>query len=549
MLLILEREQFLKLFKFGEIKISINRFIDGFDIDGGKSNIPIELIEAQMPLFEQDHELLILEIAKDVITLKPDISIKISHVRRIYPLTEEASKYLVGRMHPSIVIQKPIFEKLVNEIKINRDFNLRVKAWEALAAVFSLDKSLVIDFSEEIKNGIKARLNLSPNKNKNFLHCLLCFNRNPIYPQGYIEYLFKAATVFVEMKGGTEIDFERGPLYKYLESNISKFSKLSLEESISQLKECLESKALIDELDKQYTNLDALTVGIRFLYFKDILNKNNFDLKIIKNEIDILNRQKPKEVAVVLQMIGMLFNFDNLYSSLYELNSIPIFNQVIDPGVFEQNRILRKALQDEKTKLELLKNELDGNVKSIEGLNSKVSNEVTIIGDSQNNKNINSRLSEMPTSQELNKKTEIVASSNITKKGKSNLSTESPIILKNSAKGTKTRNNPVKLINEISPSTIEEKPGDLFNQPNSSISSDPLFFDHLKINKIVQIVKESNIINDQYHVEKFSEAILNYAEKGASRTNLLNEIEELKKDLRFSQEVENKLKQIIDSIV
>ena len=318
MLLILERENFIKLFKFGEIKISINRFIDGYDVENGKSNLPIELLDAKMPLFEQDHEVLILEIPKEYVTIATEISVKIKHIRKIFPLSEEANKYLIGRMHPRIVIQQPVFELQVNEVKKNREFRLRIKAWESLASIFQIDKGIVIEYSEEIMDGIKARMYpTSKSKHRRYFHHLICFNRNPIYPQGNVEYLFKAGSVFVQMKDGTESDFERGPYYKFLESNVAEFSKLNLGECISFIKGRIESKSLIEELSKQYPKIDALTVGICFLYFKDILNISNYDLENIKDDIEVLKKIKPIEIAIVLQMIGMLFNFDNLVPNNY----------------------------------------------------------------------------------------------------------------------------------------------------------------------------------------------------------------------------------------
>ena len=384
MLLLLERDQFIKLFKFGEIKISVNRFIDGYDVEAGKTTIPIKLLDAKMPLFEQDHEVLILEIPKENVTIGTEISVKIRHIRKIFPLSEEASKYLIGRMHPSIVIQKPVFESQVNEVKKNRDFDLRIKAWESLASIFQIDKTKVIDYSEEIIEGIKARISLTnKHKHKKYLHNLICFNRNPIYPQGNIEYLFKAGSVFVQMKDGTESDFEQGPYYKFLNNNISEFSKLDLGECISNVKRRVESKGLIDELSKQYPKIDALTVGVCFLYFRDILNKSNYNLVRIKDDIEILKIQKPIEIAIVLQMIGMFFNFDNLYGSLYELRPIPIFNKEVDPLMVEQNKNFKIYKQELENKSDQMKNELDRKEEMISNLNHKITNEYITLKDSQ----------------------------------------------------------------------------------------------------------------------------------------------------------------------
>lgn len=371
MILILERDQFLKLFKFGEIKIPVSRFIDGFDVDNGRSEISVDLLDSKMPLFEQDHEVLILEIPKEALLVSTDVSVKLSNVRKIYPLTEEANRYLIGRMHPQIVIQKPVFEQLVQEIKIKRDFNLRLKAWDSLARLFKIEKSFTLDYSKEIEEGIRSRLvQNGKNKHKPYLHNLICFNRNPIYPQGNVEFLLKAGSVFVQMKGGNELDYERGPFYKYIISNSSKLSRMSLQESISNTESSSEFKPLSDELSRQYPKLDAFMVGVWYLYFIEILNKNSYDLSKIKSNIDLLKGQNQNETAVILQMVGVLFSFDNLYSSFYELNSIPIFNHNVDPGISEQVKILKKNLQQEKEKNDELKFVLDQKEKIIEDINS-----------------------------------------------------------------------------------------------------------------------------------------------------------------------------------
>jgi hypothetical protein len=384
MLLFIEREQFLKLFKFGEIKIPATRFVDGYDPASGKSDIPIEILDSRLPLFEQDHEVLILEIPKDVIILGVEISVKISHVRKIYPLTEEADRFLTGRMNPSIIFQLPIFEKLVNELKIHRDFRYRLKAWEALAVIFQVDREFVNDYTQEITDGLKNRLGYSNSaKRRNYLFSLICFNRNPVYPQGYIEYLFKAASVFVEMKNGSENDFERGPLYKFLENKSFDFKGLLLNECILRFKSSLESKPLIDELSKQYPKIDILIVGTWFLYLKDKLNKNSYNLSLIKDDIHNLKSKFPKETAVLLYMIGMLFGFDNLYASLYELNSIPIYNKNPGLGISEQNKDLKRKIQEERIKSDQLKFDYDRSLKLIEDMEVQINQTQKAIINSQ----------------------------------------------------------------------------------------------------------------------------------------------------------------------
>ena len=383
MLLIIERDQFLKLFKFGEIKIPLSRFIDGFDVENNKSAITAETLESRMPLFEQDHELLILEISKEILTIAPEISLKLSQVSKIYPLTDEADRYLFGKLNQKIVLQKPVFENQVQEVKIRRDFNLRIKAADSLAILFKVDKSLAGAYYDEIEDGIKTRLGQkSMAMHKKYIYNLICFNRNPIYPQGNAEYTLKAGSVFVQMKGGSESDYEHGPFYEFHLSNAQLYAGMSMEDSLRNTYKRPESKTLLEELHKQYSKIDVFSIGAWFLYFKDKLNKSSYDLAIIKEEVERLNVSQPVETAVIIQIIGMLFNFENLYESFYTLSSIPIFNKNLDPGISEQNRILKKSLQVEKERYDQLNFILGQKEKRIEELEAKLADKLKTVQDS-----------------------------------------------------------------------------------------------------------------------------------------------------------------------
>lgn len=520
MLLILERDQFLKLFKFGEIKISINRFIDSYDVENGKSKIPLEILDNKMPLFEQDHEILILEIPKEKLVIGTDITVKVSSVNKIYPLTEEAERYLVGRMHPLIVIQRPVFENLVHAIKIKRDFNLRINAWNALSFIFKVDKELANDYIPEIEDGVRTRLGqISKNKRKQFLHNLICFNRNPIYPSGNIEYLYKVGSVFVQMKDGKESDFERGPYYKFLEVNSSKFSKLKLDECISIIKKSSESKLLLDELSKQYPKIDIFSVGVWFLYFKDVLNKNNSDLVKIKDDIENLKGKKlNEEVAIILLIIGMLFNFDNLYGSIYELNSIPIFSSNTEPGILEQNKNLKRYLQEEKAKFDQLKKEFDITEKLANDLKYKIRNDVNPTADSQKQIKsfIDSVLEFHPLFfDELKEKKPEIINKYLKKDDGKELKVDTTALqqtnmLVEEIKGVKTDSTEVLSITTFTESEVDTIPIDAIDVPSTSLdnSSDDSLNSNFQDEKDaktditkVSIVNEPDSSNVPYHAE------------------------------------------------
>ena len=168
MFIILERDKFTKLFKFGEIKVGANRLIDGFQADTIAEKIDKKALDAKLPIFEQDHEIIILEVFKEKIKIEMEISVKMSFVKRIFPLTKDGQSFLRGKINPNIIIQDPLLEKLVNEIKVERDLRIRRRAKDALYKLFRIDKSLALQYANEIEEGIMFRLyqNNKPAANK-----------------------------------------------------------------------------------------------------------------------------------------------------------------------------------------------------------------------------------------------------------------------------------------------------------------------------------------------------------------------------------------------
>lgn len=359
MLIILERDRFIKLFKFGELKVNINRFIDGYDTIDKYRKIPVELLDDKIPFFEQDHEVLVLEIHKEELSITPEILLRISQVRKVFPLTAEAKRFLIGKMNPLIVLHDPLFDEQAKKLKINRDLKLRIRAKDSLLRLYGINKSFSASYDQVIEQGIKVRLNSLDKPDKgNYLFHLISFNRNPVYPSGSIEYLFKAASVFVEMNGGTEKVFESGPFYEFLKANSSNLSGRKLSECITFVLNSKESETIKSELKKQYPEVDTFTIGVWYLYFKDKLNQNDYDLEVISDEIISLKESSPKEIAVILHMLGVLFSFDNLYESIYKMKKIPIFDQTPLPGIAEQKEKLLKQLREKDDVIVQLEKEI-----------------------------------------------------------------------------------------------------------------------------------------------------------------------------------------------
>ena len=80
MIVAIERTKFTYLYKYNQIRVDINQLIDeSTDVLKGMLtndlNRLIQLFNVAIPLFEQDHEIILLEIDKSKMNLQNGISI------------------------------------------------------------------------------------------------------------------------------------------------------------------------------------------------------------------------------------------------------------------------------------------------------------------------------------------------------------------------------------------------------------------------------------------------------------------------------------------
>lgn len=552
MLIIIERDRFIKLFKLGELKVSINRFIDGYGTIDQYRKISIDLIDAKTPFFEQDHELLILEILKEALTIDYETTIKISQVRRIFPLSDVAKQYLIGKINPHIILHEPILDEQIKELKIKRDFRLRIRAKDSLLSLFGIHKSHSASYDNEIEQGIKARITFADNSKKStYLFHLLNFNRNPVYPSGSIEYIFKAASVFVEMKGGTEKDFESGPFYKFLKANLNNLFGRKLSECITFVLNSKESEPIKSELKKQYPELDAFIVGVWFLYFKDKLNKNEYDLGVISEEIISLKESSPKEIAVILLMLGMLFSFDNLYESIYKIRKIPIFNITPKLGHSERNDELLSKLQAKEVEVVQLKKENAELRVANAGIPFTPSTALVKLEEQDL----------IPKSQSDSfKKKEIIS-----EKPKNELKHRQEKVREKDSNHPKTVEEPATVSRsrknkpDLEPNKTNKKSGKKKQSKKDEVNlftSSPKFvetkkktqYNEAELKEIVSLIKKNKLLKDKKELETVCNAILINADKGCNYDQLSNEIEVLKKDHGFTEEVAKRIISIIKEV-
>lgn len=338
MIVAIERNRFIYLYKYNQIRVDINQLIDQ-PIDKLVSmlqsnfNQALLLFNSAIPLFEQDHEVILLEVDKSKINFYDGIEFSFESILCIYPLTILGSKLLEGKISDDFIVEKPVFENIIESLKVLRSMNFRRSTSQKLLTHFKIDNILnesIISFIEESVNKILLDKK-QPQKFNTFLDHLIAFNKTPSYiPDGNIEHISKVGAIAMKYLGKSEEVFTNGPFYKSSSKYKSVINNKSHLDSYldfisiddSELKTSYEK--MVELISKDYNNVDIFKVSYFFLAFKSYINKHDNNIEGISNEIDELIKNDKNTSAFVLSLLGYTFSFENIYEGFYKLLNAPL---------------------------------------------------------------------------------------------------------------------------------------------------------------------------------------------------------------------------------
>ena len=401
MILAIERSRFIYLYKYNEISVDANQIID-LSINSIKKlciddkNKTIEYFNKILPIFEQDHEVILLEIDKNQTTVESKIKIYFNAVLSIYPLTNIGNQLLQGKINDNFLINEPLFEGIIQEVKLNRSIELRRLAANKILDIFSLN----IDNQKLhlVENSLRKILsNFSVNNNfDSFLDYLISYNKTPNnIPDGNIEFFCKIGIIVLNSKGIDESNFFKGPFYKSCLANRNLINDESIinsyynfiENNDKELRQSLEK--LKSNINFKNLDIDIFKAAYFFLSYKSFLNKNDKDLSLLKTEIDKLIFDDKKTASFVLVMLGFAFSFELLYESLHNLNNAPLIKTIPIDSHNEKSIYIENIKKETFTKKHNDKNieiEVNDNEKSI--VSGEISEPIVVyenIINSQNN--------------------------------------------------------------------------------------------------------------------------------------------------------------------
>lgn len=338
MIVAIERNKFTYLYKYSQIKMNINQLID-MSIEEMMSIIEsdfhqiLNLFNKTLPLFEQDHEVLLLDIDKSIIKINDGIILSFDSILCIYPLTKIAAQLLEGKINDDFIIKLPIFESVIESLKITRSMEFRRNCSEKLLANFNVQTVLDKETISNIELAVQKNL-LDKNQSQvftNFLDYLVSYNKTPSYiPDGNIEHISKIGAIAIKYIGKQEEVFTNGPFYKsslkHKNEINSKSYLTSYQNFISINDNELRSSCdkMVEIISKDYHNIDIFKISYFYLAFKSYINQNDNNIEGLYNEIHELIKIDRDTAAFVISLIGYTFSIETIYEGLHRLSNAPL---------------------------------------------------------------------------------------------------------------------------------------------------------------------------------------------------------------------------------
>jgi hypothetical protein len=381
MIVAIERTKFTYLYKYNQIRVDINQLIDKStnklkDMLNNDLNNLIQLFNKALPLFEQDHEIILLEIDKSKINLQDGILISFDSIHCIYPLTKTGLQLLDGKINDDFILEPPVFENAIEALRFSRSMAYRRATSIKLLIHYNLDALLQRSMLSLIESAVEKNLldKSKPQVFNTFLDHLIAYNKTPSYiPDGNIEHICKIGAVAIKYLDKPEEVFTNGPFYKSSIKYKSKINSHSFLTSYldfnsiadSDLKSSIEK--MVEIISKDYIGIDVFKVSFFFLAFKSFLNQHDNNIELLHNEIEALIANDKQSASFVLAMLGYTFSIESIYEGLHKISNAPLLKSTqskisaeiekrkrIEAEIEKKNELEKAAIEQERIRLSQL---------------------------------------------------------------------------------------------------------------------------------------------------------------------------------------------------
>ncbi len=329
---IISRDEFISLYKFGNININTNFIILNSD---NRVNEIIKLLN-YMP-FSQDEDYLILKFKDDDCLvgecfneIKTIFNLKIKKIKDVYTLSEKAQYFYKTKFNKRINFQIIPYKNILIEVtnfSAIKDMNLGI---DILFEEYNLGNKEKIEFElgDDLKESFLTIDSYLETNFKNIYLDILFYKRENKFEKEDVGYILDLIIVTIlkerkyeiinKFKQG-ELKLNNSPTY----NNIINSNKNTLFEYIDFIKKS-DDENIKKFLDK--INISILISGAIFLKIKYLLiNKNaKYKYEINKTIADFKDLYF-NEVSISLYLIGLVFGYKGLYDDYYNFINLDIF--------------------------------------------------------------------------------------------------------------------------------------------------------------------------------------------------------------------------------
>lgn len=384
-IIILERSELNYLIKYDSLRASSDRIIN-FSYNEFKQlseNMKVSLLQNSLPIYEQDHEVLLIEYNTRLIGYDNSPTLEFNGISSIIPLTEIGARLLSSKLNINFKISGPLDSEVYKSFFYNRDNILRNKAGQQLCSIYKVpipDEEFISDFKRATLFQIN---NINPEGNDSTLAHLIDFNVTPSFiPEGNIEALIKSACVGMKKLSKEIEQITRSMFYSFVIEEKETINRKSLFQAIQYVQDKIElnedAKIRFNQLkstlseDGKYGN--AFLLFSYYYSLKKEIEKNDYDISAPKNNILELKHYDIEAASKALFMLGYTFSIQTISKSMQSFSKSTLlktqkklnlewYPKVIKPKVIEESKLEKTNIDiDNKHKQNSNKSDKEGAV-------------------------------------------------------------------------------------------------------------------------------------------------------------------------------------------
>lgn len=332
-IIILFRSELNYLIKYDRLRTSSDRIIQLSynEFDKLSEDRQVSFLQNSMPIYEQEHEVLLIEYSRNLEYDNAPL-LKFEGIQSIIPLSDIGSRLLSSKLNKDFRIAEPINPSVYISFTNYRSHILRNEAGTELCSIYELEVPKD-DFISDFKAATLFQLNnQSPGKNDSTLAHLVDFNTTPSFiPEGNIEALIKSACIGMRKLGQDVEKITKSAFYNFVIQRKSEINQKSLFKAVQyidkntidddELKRFNKLKDTLSENDKYPS---AFLLFTYFYYLKRLMEKNHYNIEIIKENILELKYYDSESASKVLFILGYTFSIQTISKSLQSFSSTPL---------------------------------------------------------------------------------------------------------------------------------------------------------------------------------------------------------------------------------